>query len=400
MKTNPAAPRTSTDWVVVATMVAAGVVAVMQLGKPSPALAMIRDDLGIDLVTAGWVSSIINLFGALAGGIAGFLADRIGHRRTVIGALGFLVIGALGVATAGSASLLLSARFLEGLGLIAMFVAGTPLIIGAAAARDRTLVLGIWSAFFPIGLGLIVSASAGFLTTVGWRGFFAANAALCVVMLIVFLMIVRPTRVTATAPSTLRGTRAALLRGGPWLLSLIFLVMSISTFTVQTWLPTFLLEQLRLPIETVALASGAFIFLFIPANILGSRASDSSVFKRWHVLAVGSIGIALVPFGIFADGLDDLARAAIACLYPLSAGLIPGAVFGGIPAHTNTQSEIGVVTGLITQGSFLGNLAGPPLLAFLILKLSGWSGAVWMFPVLGALCLVVTLAIARIEARA
>tara|TARA_B100000686_G_C16541029_1_gene837482 strand:- start:20 stop:910 length:891 start_codon:yes stop_codon:yes gene_type:complete len=281
-----------------------------------------------------------------------------------------------------------------------MFVAGTPLIIGAATTQDRTIVLGIWSAFFPIGLGLIVVASAGFLTTVGWRGFFAANTALCVVMLIVFLTIVRPTRVTVTTPSTLQGTRAALLRGGPWFLSLIFLVMSISTFAVQTWLPTFLLDQLDLPIETVALASGAFIFLFIPANILGSRASGSGTFKRWHVLAVGSIGIALVPFGIFADGLNDLARAAIACLYPLSAGLIPGAVFSGIPVHTTTRSEIGVVTGLITQGSFVGNLAGPPLLAFLILQLSGWPGAVWMFPVLGALCLAITLAIAHIEARA
>ena len=396
---NAAEVRTATDWAVVAAIFGAAVVAVMQLGKPAPALSMIRHDLGLDLAGAGWVSSIINLFGAVAGGIAGFLGDRIGHRRAVIGALVCLVAGAFGVTVAETAPLLLSARFLEGVGLVAMFVAGTPLIIAASAPRDRTLVLGIWSAFFPLGLGLITAAAAGFLATVGWRSFFAANTALCAAMLIAFVVIVRPARMIANVRSSLSGARAALLRPGPWLLSLIFVAIGVSTFAVQTWLPTFLLEQLGLPIITAALASAAFIFLFIPATIVGSRASGAGVIKRWHVLAGGAIGIMLVPFGIFAEGLGDLPRAAIACLYPLSAGLIPGAVFGGIPVHTRTPSETGVVAGLVTQGAFIGNLAGPPLLGFLIMSLGGWSGAVWMFPVLGATCLAVALTLGAIEAR-
>ena len=95
--------------------------------------------------------------------------------------------------------------------------------------------------------------------------------------------------------------------------------------------------------------------------------------------------------------MGDLSRAAIACLYPLTAGLIPGAVFGAIPIHASTESEIGVVSGLVTQGSFIGSLAGPPLLALLVLGFSGWSGAVWMFPVLGGCCLVIALAIGWVE---
>ena len=394
-----AASRAATDWPVVVALVGAGAVAVMQLGKPAPALSLIRADLGLDLVTAGWVSSIVNLFGAAAGGIAGFLADRTGRRRAMIAALLCLTVGALGVAAAPSALVLLSARFLEGVGLVMVFVAGTPLIIAAAAARDRALVLGIWAAFFPLGLGLIAAAAGGLLTTVGWRGFFAANTVLCAATLFAFVAIVGRARVAADAPSSLGGAGAALRRPGPWLLGAIFLVMSVATFAVQTWLPTFLFERLGLSIAEAALASAAFLFLFIPANVLGGRACDAGPVRRWHVLAGGSVGIALVPFGIFAEGLGDLSRALVACLYPLSAGLIPGAVFAGIPVHTRTPGETGVVSGLISQGSFIGNLAGPPLLGFLVLSLGGWTGAVWMFPALGAACLAVALAIGAIEAR-
>ena len=382
----------------VVAMVAAGVVAVMQLGKPAPALSLIRSDLGLDLVAAGWVSSIVNLFGAVAGGVAGLLADRIGRRRAMIGALLCLTVGALGVTAAQSALLLLSGRFLEGLGLVMVFVAGTPLIIAASAPRDRPLVLGIWAAFFPLGLGLITAAAAGLLAPVGWRGFFAVNTLLCLAMLLAFVAVVRPARVAVAAPSSLSGARAALRQMGPWLLSLIFLVMSVSTFAVQTWLPTFLFERLDLSVTEAALVSAAFISLFIPANVLGGRACTGGAIRRWQVLAAGSIGIALVPFGIFAEGLGDLPRAAIACLYPLSAGLIPGAVFAGIPVHTRTPGETGVVSGLVSQGAFIGNLAGPPLLGFLILSLGGWAGAVWLFPVLGSICLAIALAIGAIEA--
>ena len=202
----------ATQWGVAATIFGAAVVTVMQLGKPAPALPFIVDDMAIDMVTAGWVSSIINLFGALAGGIIGLLADRVGHRRAVVFGLLCLIGGGFLATITPSVSLLLAARFLEGVGLVVMFVAGTPLVIAASAADDRRLVLGIWSAFFPLGLGLIIAISAGFLAPLGWRNFFGANTALSILTLVVFIVVVRPSRIAEAAPSSFQGARRTLAR--------------------------------------------------------------------------------------------------------------------------------------------------------------------------------------------
>ena len=391
---------TSTRWIVVAVVFAAAVVASMQIGRPAPALSLIRDDLGITMVTAGWISSIFNVTGALIGIAAGLIADRLGYRRFALGGLFCLMGGTVASAITPSAMVLLGARFFEGLGLIAVMVAGTPLIVAASSRRDRGLVIGIWSTFFPLGGGLVLVAAAGILDVTGWRSFFGLNAALCVIILLLVARIVVPSRVAVEGKGRveLGDAGQALARAGPWLLAAAFLVLSIGTLAVQTWLPTFLFDALGLSITTAALATAAFMFLFIPANFAGSRLIGVGPIRRWHLMTIGSLGIAIVPFGLFSDGISVPLRAAIGCLYPLTAGLIPGAVFEGIPVHARSENQIGLVAGLVTQGAFLGNLIGPPLFAFLVIRFSGWDSAVWMFPVLGAAGLAIALNFRSLEA--
>ena len=393
-------PLAATQWAVVITVFGAAVVASMQIGRPAPALSLIRDDLGINMVMAGWVSSIFNVTGALIGIAAGLIADRLGYRRIAISGLLCLIGGTVISAITPSATVLLVARFFEGLGLISIMVAGTPLIVAASRLHDRGLVIGIWSTFFPLGGGLVLAAAAGILDTSGWRLFFGLNAVLCLAVLILFVRVVAPGRVSIEAkdPVKLRDAEQALRRAGPWLLAAAFLELSIATLAVQIWLPTFLLERLGLSIAEAALATAAFIFLFIPANFAGSRLIGVGPIRRWHMMAVGSVGIAFVPFGLFSDGISESLRAAIGCLYPLTAGLIPGAVFEGIPLHARSENQIGLVAGVVTQGAFLGNLVGPPLFAFLVVRLGGWDSAVWMFPVLGAIGLAIAFGFRSLEA--
>ena len=391
---------TSTQWIVIGVVFGAAVIASMQIGRPSPALSLIRDDLAIDMVTAGWVSSIFNVTGALIGIAAGLIADRYGYRRIALVGLMCLVGGTFVSAITPSAPLLLVARFFEGLGLISIMVAGTPLIVAASRVRDRGVVIGIWSTFFPLGGALVLAAAAGILDTTGWRLFFALNAVLCLAILVLFARVVVPQRVAIETKLTVGVGEAgqALALAGPWLLAAAIFELSVATLAVQIWLPTFLLEKLGLSITTAALATAVFIFLFIPANFVGSRIIGVGPIRHWHVVAVGSVGIAIVPFGLFSDGISDPLRAAIGCLYPLTAGLIPGAVFAGIPVHARSENQIGIVTGVVTQGAFLGNLIGPPLFAFLIVRLGGWDGAAWMFPMLGVAGLGIAFGFRSLEA--
>ena len=65
-----AAPRTATNWPIVFLLVGAGVIGGCHVGKVPAALPVLRADLGLSLVTAGWVLGMFNVIGLVTGGIA------------------------------------------------------------------------------------------------------------------------------------------------------------------------------------------------------------------------------------------------------------------------------------------------------------------------------------------
>ena len=99
-------------------ILSAGVLAAAQVGKVPPLLPSIRNELGLSLVSAGWMTSLTTLTGALFGATFGFVADRLGATRMLLAGLALLAgAGLAGAAAAGGNSLAIS-RALESIGLI------------------------------------------------------------------------------------------------------------------------------------------------------------------------------------------------------------------------------------------------------------------------------------------
>ena len=112
-----------TNWVAVWATFAGGAACGAFIGKVPPALPLLRGELGLTLVQSGFIATMLNVLGALAGLLIGLLCDRFGHKR--LGLLGLLVMasgGFIGAAADGYATLLVS-RFLEGTGFILFTVA-------------------------------------------------------------------------------------------------------------------------------------------------------------------------------------------------------------------------------------------------------------------------------------
>ena len=65
-------------------MYAGGVACGAFMGKVPPALPELRGTLGLTLVESGFIATMINFLGALAGMPAGLLADRLGHKRLAL----------------------------------------------------------------------------------------------------------------------------------------------------------------------------------------------------------------------------------------------------------------------------------------------------------------------------
>ena len=80
--------------------------------------------------------------------------------------------------------------------------------------------------------------------------------------------------------------------------------------------------------------------------------------------------------GLFPDVLPDTLRLGLALVFSTVGGLIPGAVFGGVPRHAPRRELVGVANGLVVQMTNIGSLLGPPITGMLVMQ-GGWPFAAW-----------------------
>ena len=122
-QTSPATRSVTTNWLAVAMVVAAGIVAALQVGKVIVSVPLLRADLGLSLSAAGWVLSIFSVLGVLGGILTGATVSRFGDRRIMLVGLWAIVIGSLAGSLASAYPLLLATRVLEGLGFLLIIIA-------------------------------------------------------------------------------------------------------------------------------------------------------------------------------------------------------------------------------------------------------------------------------------
>ncbi|MBM3511198.1 MAG: MFS transporter [Alphaproteobacteria bacterium] len=398
----PSERAAATRWPVVIAVFLASVAGTLQIGKAPPALPILRAELGLDLVEGGWIASIVFLAGALTGAAGGMVADRIGYRRTVLGGFFCLLIGTvLGGAAPGFAVLLLG-RFVEGIGYLAILVGGTPIVAAAATERDRRAALGLLSSYFPCGMTAAMLIAPLGLGLLGWRGLWAANIAVILALLALFLIWV-PRRDFGFARAsadrlTLADVGATLARPGPWLLAAMFVIMSICNFSIMAWMPTFFAEELGFSTTVAALLTAVFVASLIPFMAASGWFIQRGL-PRWAMLSAAAVAIGTLPLGVFAPDVAPVTRLACAVPLALLSSFIAGAAYAGVPLHAPDRRRFGVVTGVIVQGNTLGQFIGPPIIAALVVATGGWDGMRWLYPFVGVAGLAITLALHRVEQR-
>ena len=154
-----------TRWGATAAVLVAGVVSAFQIGKLPASLPVLREDLQLSLVAAGWVISTISLVGVATGMTSGWIGDRIGHRRTMLLGMVIMALGTLAGAMAWDAASLIASRFVEGIGYIAIITAAPSLLATVSAPKDRSMVMGIWSFYLGFGLAGMVEFVSGRIRT-------------------------------------------------------------------------------------------------------------------------------------------------------------------------------------------------------------------------------------------
>src|SRR5215470_2772549 len=233
----------ATRWPAVFAALFAGVVGACAFGKASPALPLLKSEFGLSLIEAGWLVSVFNALAACGAIVFGVFADRVGALRFCVSGLVAIAAGSALGALASGAGGLIASRLLEGLGFLAVIVSAPGLIAAATAPARAGIAFGLWSAYMPLGVSLIIAASPPLLERFGWRGAWglvALAAAACALLLAAERR--HYSGVTRGARRSLASLGASLSQPVPWLLGIAFAVYAIQHVTLMVWLPTYLLE--------------------------------------------------------------------------------------------------------------------------------------------------------------
>jgi MFS family permease len=397
-----AATTSATRWNVLFLALFAGIFGAFQNGKMPAAIPTLAAELGLTLVEAGWAVSLLYGITCVLGLVAGAFADLWGARRFV--AVGLLIVAAAsgvgGFATGAMG--LLAARFLEGVGLMAVFVAAPAMIHRAVSERDQRFAFGIWSGYMPAGTSFMILVTPYVIAAIGWRGLWWLNTGLLAGFALLFWTMTRdvpdPRASAAGRLMRFKSDLAAVLGARvPWLLALCFATYTASYLCVASFLPTLLIAQAGFS----QLLAGTLVGLVVAANVFGNLWSGWLLQKgapRGLLIGIAAVTMGAMSLVIYATALGAAAKLAGAFAYSFVGGLLPAAIMSGAPAHAPSSAQIGTTNGLILQWGNAGQLAAPPIFAALA-SASGWDAAAWFTLALGLAGAAFGLAIGLHERR-
>ncbi|KAG2558908.1 hypothetical protein PVAP13_8NG329600 [Panicum virgatum] len=145
----------------------------------SGAQLFIREDLGLTGVQVEVLTGSMNLFMLVSFLAAGWAADLMGRRGTLVLANAFLMAGALAMSAGASYAALMAARFVTSVGVGFARVVAAVYNAEISPASTRGVLSSLLDMFVNVGILLsYVSnfAFAGLPAHLGWRVMFAAGA--------------------------------------------------------------------------------------------------------------------------------------------------------------------------------------------------------------------------------
>lgn len=389
-----------TRWPAVFAALFAGVVGACAFGKMSPALPLLKAEFGLSLIEAGWLVSAFSALAATGAIFFGAFADRVGALRCCVS--GVILIGAssaLGALASGAGGLM-ALRLLEGLGFLAIIVSA-PALIASVTARERLgFAFGLWSAYMPFGVSWVVATSPPLLDRFGWRGVWllvAFAAAACAAMLLAQSR--HYAGVAGGTRRSLASVRHSFAQPVPWLLGIAFAMFAIQHVTLMVWLPTYLLETRGIAGAAAALLTALAVFVNCFGNILGGWLIQRN-FPRGRIIAVTFVVTSFAFVGIFAAGLPDPVRYALAVLYSFIGGIVPAVALSAGMRYARSPAEIGAMQGLIINVTHAGIFLGMPLVAASVTWGGSWGAVLWVMLGCAAVALAAAAAIAHYERRA
>ena len=362
-------------------VVLAGIVAAMHVGKVAPAIPILRAQLDVSLVQAGWLLSLSQMAGMLTAVFVGMFADGFGLRRSVLWGLVLLGLlsGLAGLTT--SAPQLLLMRAIEGAAIL-MVIVPAPALLRSLVAPDRlSTAMGFWGTFMPTGTATAMLLGPALMAHFGWATWWETLGAIALLMALLFNMgvprvaVAVAVAVAGARPPAANLQRLRLVWRTPqvWRVALAFACYSGQWLVIIGFLPT-LLQTGGMSAGLAGTIAAIASAVNIVGNIAGGRLLQKGVPSQ-RVLGIAFATMAAGAFVVFGTPSDTplIVKLVAVLMFSGVGGMIPGSLFSLAVRAAPTEDTASTALGWTTQMSMLGQFSMPPVAAALASGYGNWS---------------------------
>lgn len=372
-----------THWPTVFFVILTGASGAIALGKVPAAMGLIRAEMGLSLVEAGWIASVFGSLAVACSVFFGLLLARWNPLQTATAGALLLVGGSLLAIWANTLDLMLVSRVIEGVGFLTMSVSLPTLVDSITRPQDKRMALSLWATSLPLGAGVGMIATPWLASLGGWRLAWLAFDA--VILLALLLLWGARERFAHRLQTRLRTTPAQLLtqlrvlnQTTVWRYGLAFMLYTTMLWSTFVWLPTLLRLRPELSVADIALMSAMVVLANVPGNLFGTMLLRRGI-PRDVLMCAALVAMALCGVSIFWSGTAPAVAYLLCIAFSFVGGIVPPATLSSSAVLSKGPVQVGIVQGYFVQIANAGQMLGPLLLAWLVGSGNDWSVALWLF---------------------
>lgn len=346
-----------------------GVVAAIHLGKVTPALPSLINELGITVSQSAFLLSAIQFAGASIGIAMGLFTDGLGSRKSILLGQVILAIASVLAQFTALSAMLLILRGIESIGFL-MIVLATPKLIRHLVPENKLAFrIGLWGCYMAIGTSISFFSGSYVIEVLGWAFWWNVSAALSVLCIILIYFTtpldkVQKSRQKTSSVSFRKNLFKVAKYASPWLIGAAFAMYAGQWLAVIGLLPIIYGEH-----NLSAHSLGAITAMASLSNILGNLAAGLYLQRKGKPIVTLVTGyLTMVVFSVLilnqAPAITIEIKFMAVILFSMVGGLIPGTLFYLTVQAAQEERYISTTLGLVQQLSSLGMVVIPPFLAW------------------------------------
>ncbi|MDR6383744.1 MFS transporter [Paraburkholderia caribensis] len=313
-------PATQTDvrgyaWIVFALTVGLLLSDYMSRQVLNAVFPLLKAAWGLSDTRLGSLSSVVALMVGVLTFPLSVLADRWGRVKSIVLMAAMWSLATLGCAISTNYGEMLLARAFVGIGEAAYGSVGIAVVLSIFPARLRATLTGTFMAGGAFGSVLGMALGGAVAAQMGWRMAFGAMAALGIVLVIVYRLVVTEKRLARLQPASLnkaeglgvRMSLRALMKGLFSTKSVVCAYVGsgihlLVPAAVWAWMPSFLNRYYGMPTGKAATSAAVFVLVtgvgMVVCGALADRLSKQGRERKW----AAAIAFCLVCFTLLAIG--------------------------------------------------------------------------------------------------